>query len=221
MRIVGASLAFAGLLLAQGNPAQSKPPKLEGVYESIGKSETLGGLMDLGRLEDLRLLPAAADKMKSVDLKEDAERLCLPVGPFRMMAGEHVRVEFAPSPPGLLYLFYQDISHGHMRLIHLDRAHPAGLAPSWLGDSTAKWEGDTLVIDTVGFNDRTWLNDKGAPHTGALHLTERVRVLNGGAALEYKVTAEDPGALAQPFTYVRYYRKSATEIAEDFCQVPE
>ena len=215
-------MAAALVLPAQLGFGQASRPLPTGVYESIPDGATLpGGLRNSGSPSDVSLQPSAAEKMKSVNLKEDADRLCLPVGPFRMMSGEHVRIEFAPSPPKLLYLFYEDISHGHMRLIHLDRAHPAKVEPTWLGDSTGKWEGDTFVIDTIGFNDRTWLNQKGAPHSDALHLIERIRPVLNGDALEYKVTAEDPKALTQPYTYTRYYQKSPTEIREDFCEVPE
>jgi hypothetical protein len=90
-----------------------------------------------------------------------------------------------------------------------------------MGNSTGKWEGDTFVIDMIGFSDRIWLNEKGAPHSEALHLTERIRPVLDGAALEYKVTADDPKALAQPYTYARYYQKSSTEIHEDTCKVPD
>jgi hypothetical protein len=223
MNPIGRIVLTAALILpARLVFGQAAGPALTGVYESISAADTLpGGLKNSGSPSEVTLQPAAAEKMKSVNLKEDADRLCLPVGPFRMMAGEHVRIEFAPSAPGLLYLFYEDISHGHMRLIHFDRPHPARLEPTWLGDSTGKWEGDTFVIDTVGFNDRTWLNKNGAPHSDALHLTERIRLVLNGTALEYKVTAEDPKALMRPYTYTRYYQKSPTEIREDFCEVPE
>ena len=87
-----------------------------------------------------------------------------------------------------------------------------------MGDSVGRWEGGTLVVDTVGFNDRTWLNDAGAQHSDALHLVERIRPLLDGKYLEYKVTAEDPKTLAKPYTYTRYYEKLKTEIQDDVCE---
>ena len=72
-----------------------------------------------------------------------------------------------------------------------------------------------------GFNERTWLNDTGAQHTDALHLIERIRPVLGGKYLEYKVTADDPKALAKPSTYVRYCEKLTTEIMEDVCEDEE
>jgi hypothetical protein len=73
-------------------------------------------------------------------------------------------------------------------------------------------------VDTTGFNDRTWLNEEGAQHSGALHLVERIRPVLGGQYLEYKMTAEDPKALSKPYTYVRYFKKLDSEVLDDPCQ---
>jgi len=71
-------------------------------------------------------------------------------------------------------LFEDDIpSH---REVYLDgRAHPKDPNPAWMGHSIGHWEGDTLVVDTVGFNDRSWLDGQGHPHTEMMHVTERLR----------------------------------------------
>ena len=190
---------------------------LAGIYESVPASQLPGGLKHTGDPGLVALQPGAEALMKAADLKEDAAKLCLPVGPFRMMARDHVKVELAPAP-GLLVMFFEDISHGHMRNIHLGPPHPGKATPSWMGDSIGAWDGDTLVIDTTGFNDRTWLNELGAPHSPALHLVERIRPLRGGAILEYTVTADDPQMLTAPYTYVRYYRKTTEERADVFCE---
>jgi len=87
----------------------------------------------------------------------------------------------------------------------------------WFGDSIAHWDKDTLVIDAVDFNERTWLNDSGAQHSEALHTVERMRPLRGGQFLEYKMTAEDPQVLAKPYTYVRYFKKIDRELEDNNC----
>jgi hypothetical protein len=85
------------------------------------------------------------------------------------------------------------------RQIYLDgRDHPKDLDPSWTGHSIGKWEGDTLVIDTIGFNDKTWLGEA-APHTDKLHLTTKLRRPDLGH-LEIETTVDDPGALKKPWT---------------------
>jgi hypothetical protein len=108
-----------------------------------------------------------------------------------------------------------------MRKINLNREHPPKFEANWMGDSVGRWDGNTLVIDTVGFNDRTWLNNAGAPHSDALHLVERIRPVLDGKYLEYKVTAEDPKNLTRPATYTRYYEKLKTEIQENVCEDQE
>ena len=140
------------------------------------------------------------------------------VGPFRMMARDDARFELLPTADRITMLF-ENTALGNKREIYLGRAeHAAKLAPSYLGDSIGRWDGDTLVIDTVGFNDFTWLNDAGAPHSEALRLVERIRPLPGGQVLEYQVTADDREALAKPYTYTRYFQRSGTELQEDFCE---
>lgn len=80
---------------------------------------------------------------------------------------------------------------------------------------------DTLVVDTIGFNTRTWLNDAGAQHSEALHLIEHIRPILKGQFLEYEMTAADPMALAKPYTYRRYFEKLSTEIGENVCRDAE
>lgn len=192
-------------------------PDLHGVYQSIPDGATLpGGLKNAGSPAGLALLPEAARQAKTVDLKQDPWKMCQPVGPFRMMAKDQTKFELVQVNTMMVMLF-EDLSHGMMRPIYLKRGHPAKIEQTWLGDSVGRWEGDTLVVDTVGFNDQTWLNEEGVPHSEALHLVERIRPILRGQYLEYKVTAEDPKALAQPHTYTRYYKKLDTEIADDVC----
>jgi hypothetical protein len=205
-------------MAAQKDRDNAAAPRLAGVYQSIPAGTALaGGLQNTGSPEAILLLPAAAEHVKSVDLTQDPERLCQPLGPFRMMAREGLKIELADARNALVMLF-EDVSHGHIRTIHMNRPHPENVAATWQGDSVGGWEGDTLVIDTVGFNDRTWLNSAGAQHSDALHLVERVKPVHGGKYLEYRVTAEDPQALAKPYTYIRYFEKVRAEIQEDVCE---
>ena len=84
------------------------------------------------------------------------------------------------------------------RNVYMDgRPHPKDLKPSWYGHSIGKWEGDTLVVDTVGFNERFWLTREGVPHTSQLHLIEKFSRPNHDQ-LKYEATVDDPGAYTQP-----------------------
>jgi hypothetical protein len=86
--------------------------------------------------------------------------------------------------------------------------HSADPKPSWYGESVGHYEnGDTLVVDTIGLNDKTYVDNYRTPHTTALHTVERFRILDGGNTLEVNVRVEDPGAFAMPWNAVQRYRR--------------
>jgi len=211
---------------AQGTRAGASPD-LAGVYQAIPNGTTLpGGLKNSGSPGEISLLPKAVAQAKTINLKDDPLRMCQPIGQFRMMARDGVKIELAPAT-GLLAMLYENALLGVLRIIYLNRGHVPHVVdgpepgqepgPTWLGDSIGRWEGDTLLVDTVGLNTRTWLNDAGAQHTEALHLIEKIRPVLGGQYLEYKMTAEDPNVLAKPYTYTRYFKKLDTEIVDEIC----
>jgi hypothetical protein len=209
VKVAIAVILFGCVLSA---PAQT-PPDLTGVYQSIPNGTTLpSGRRNQGSPAEV------ASRIKSLDPKQDPAKICQVIGPFRMMARDETRIEIIPESYMIMMLF-EDTAHGHLRTLNLYRPHPSKLGEgTWLGDSSAHWEAGTLVVDTVGFNDRTWLNDQGAQHSDALHLVERIRPILSGKYLEYKVAADDPKALAKPYTYTRYYEKVKSEIKEDICE---
>jgi hypothetical protein len=213
--VCAVSAIFSAAAFSETAPAS---PDLTGVYQSISADTVLtGGLKNSGSPSAVPLTPAARDQLKSIDPKTDPGRICLPIGPFRMMASDRVKIELAPGP-GYWVMMFEDISRGHMRVIYTMRDHPAKFEPAWLGDSIGRWDGSTLVVDSTGFSDRVWLNEAGAQHSEGLHLTERIRPILKGKYLEYKVTAQDPKALTKPYTYTRYFEKLGSEIMEDFCE---
>lgn len=215
-------MALAPIAIAQksGSGAAAALPHLSGVYQAIPAGTVLaGGLRNAGSPMDIVLTSAGQERMKNVDVALDPEKMCQPIGPFRMMAKERTKIEIVAAPAlQAIVMLFEDISHGYIRTIFLNRVHPEKVAPTWQGDSVGRVENDVLVIDTIGFNDRTWLNDAGALHSDALHLVERIRPILGGRYLEYKVTADDREVLAKPYTYTRYYERLTSEIAEDVCE---
>jgi hypothetical protein len=92
---------------------------------------------------------------------------------------------------------------GRARHIWLNAPHSANPKPSWYGESVGRYEGDTLVVDTIGFNGRTFVDSYRTPHTDKLHVVERFRLINGGNTLEVAFTVEDPGAFHQPWSGTR------------------
>ena len=92
---------------------------------------------------------------------------------------------------------------GRVRHIWLDVPHSANPKPSWYGESVGHYDGDTLVVDTIGFNDKTFVDSYRTPHTDKLHVVERFRLIEGGNTLEVAFTVEDPGAFYQPWSGTR------------------
>jgi hypothetical protein len=93
------------------------------------------------------------------------------------------------------------------RRIHMNVPHSANPKPSWYGESVGHYEGDTLVVDTIGFNDRTFVDNYRTPHTTQLHVIERIRMIDGGKTLETKIWVEDPGAYNMPWTARSTWRR--------------
>jgi len=117
-----------------------------------------------------------------------------------------------------VYIF--DVGGPHTyRTIYMDgRTHPSQWTPSFYGHSIGWWEGDTLVVDTTGFNEGFWLDRRGLPHTEALHTIERFTRSNA-ATIAYRVTVDDPGAYTAPWTANFNLRwENGTELFEYVCQ---
>ena len=94
-----------------------------------------------------------------------------------------------------------------VRRIYLDVPHSANPKPSWYGESVGHYEGDTLVVDTIGLNDKTFVDNYRTPHTEKLHVVERWRLIDGGKTLEVNVTVEDPDTFNEPWSAIQRYRR--------------
>jgi hypothetical protein len=176
------------------------PPSLSGTW----KNQYTPNLADaLGK--EPPFTPLGAERWRTVDTSKDPTGFCLPPGPSRAFT--------APFPFILMqqgdmisFLFeYQTL----WRVVYLDgRSHPADIAdyPDFMGHSIGKWEGDTLVIDTVGMNERSWLDTAGHEHSGKLHLTERIKKLDNNR-LEWTATFEDPLFFSKPWSITRTFTR--------------
>jgi len=109
-------------------------------------------------------------------------------------------------------------AHTFRQIFTDGRKHPEDPSPTWYGHSIGRWEGDTLVIDTIGINDKFWLDSKGTPHTEQLHLVEKW-TRTDYATLTRVVTIDDPGAFTKPFdvTYTAKLGTPDSEIFEYIC----
>ncbi len=162
--------------------------------------------------EALPLQPWAAELTRKRMSKDDPEANCLPTGVPRIAPYPWKIVQ---TPTLIVFLFEGNI-HSYRQIFMDRRDHPKDLDPTWYGDSIGHWEGDTLVIDTIGFNDKFWFDFAGHPHTEKLHITERYRRPDL-AHLESEVTVDDPGAYTKPFTLYGHFPLQNTEIMEYIC----
>ena len=187
-------------------------PDLSGVWGSDRPFVVdIAGALPKG--ETLPLNDWAKNVMRTRRSKDDPEAQCLPTGVPRMAP---YPMKFLQMPKLFVILFEGNI-HSY-RQIFLDRKeHPKDANPNWYGDSIGHWEDDALVVDTVGFNDRTWFDFAGHPHTERLHTVERLRRTDFGT-IEYKVTIDDPGAYTRPFTLVGHLPLQVNgEVMEYIC----
>jgi hypothetical protein len=143
---------------------------------------------------------------------------CKPSGTSRQFLTPY-GVEFVElADAQRLYIF--DIGGPHtFRTVYMDgRSHPADFAPTYYGHSIGWWDGDTLVVDTIGFNERFWLDRRGLPHTNQMHTIEKFTRTHQNA-IAYEITVDDPGAYTAPWTGKFNLRwEAGTELFEYMCQ---
>ena len=162
------------------------------------------------------MLPWAVDVMKerrANNGRDQPSAHCLPDDPTPTIP---LLRKFVQTPGLLVQLFEQE---PHYRQIFLDgRAHPNDLDPTWMGHSVGRWEKDTLVVDTVGFNDKSWIFfPAGFPHTGMLHMVERYRRPDLGH-LAVDLTVDDPGTFTTPIVWhMTWELAPGEEILEAIC----
>jgi hypothetical protein len=151
------------------------------------------------------LQPWAAARREATDFEvEETGQVCRPTG--LLMAAQNRGFQLVVSP-GRITTIGQGIHTGAIRRIYLNREHPKNPPLTSLGDSVAHWEGDTLVVDTIGFDDKSFLSLDATRHSTELHVVERWRLILDGAYLEKRWTVDDPRALKAPYTFTRYHKK--------------
>jgi hypothetical protein len=218
-----AVLGFSAILFAQTGkrseagkvPAGDSTQNLSGVWVARdGQGPAL-----LTNLKEEPPMTVWGKEQLSVNAtRKDPHAKCDPAGVPRAYLSARP-IEFIETANRVL-VFYEE--YHDWRQIWMDgRALPTNSAATDNGYSVGRWEGDTLVVETVSFNDRTWLDNVGHPHSEALHVTEHIKRINR-AALQIAFTIEDPKDYSKPWTSApRIFRlKPGNELAEDFC-VPD
>jgi hypothetical protein len=178
-------------------------PDLSGVWWSPAT-------VDGGKPEFLPWAQALAKERADNNRKDSPQTHCLPAAVLRVGPV----YQFVQSKDFLIEISDDDSPGFHQ--IYLDgRPHPKDPNPAWYGHNTGRWEGDTLVVDRVAFNDEVWLDQELHPHSEKLHVVERYRRPDVGH-LETEITVEDPGTVAKPYTIKRVSELAPTEEIYEF-----
>ena len=124
-------------------------------------------------------------------------------------------IHFIQTPSKVV--IYNELN-AQVRRIHLNVPHSANLKPSWYGESVGRYEGDELVVNTVGLNDRTYVDNYRTPHTEQIHVVEQFKMIEDGKTLQALVTVTDPGAFNMPWSGLQRWRRVADRpMVENLC----
>jgi hypothetical protein len=240
-------LACAGLVIASTSVAQpamvpdfsgiwnhgaAPAPGLPGVqqdarYVQRGSRTADGTRQDplpaIAELNDPLLLPWTRNVLKNIVDRRLAGEIILPPRSLCWPNGVPGTVVLGRNPLEIVQTKDMIVLHNmegpEVRRIHLGVPHSKDVKPSWYGESVAHYEGNTLVVDTIGLNTKTRVDDFLTPHTEALHVVERYRMLDDGNTVELTFTVEDPGTFTRPYTGARILRRQApaTRFIEVYC----
>jgi len=151
--------------------------------------------------EELRKANERALSGKVVSIPKER---CWPVGVPAFLLYPATPVYFLQTPGEISMIWMQD---HQVRRVYLNVPHTANPKPSWFGESVGRYEGDALVIDTIGVSTKTFVDNYKTPHTEQLHVTERFRLIEDGKTMEVNVRVEDPGAFTMPWNASQRYRR--------------
>ena len=183
-------------------PVQRLP---DGTVDMTGLWVGGGSEADLERQGGLQpgeipVLPWVKEHMAKLVITSDPSSYCLPMGIPRMAPYPWRVVQDPPYKRAThLYILNEGNIHTYRQIFMDGRKHPAEPEGTWFGHSIGRWDGDTLVIDSVGFNGKVWMDRRGHPQTPQMHIVERFTRVNLGN-LAREVLIDDPGAYSKPFT---------------------
>ena len=213
---------------ADGKPNWTAPvprtpdgkPDLSGLWRPELTPYRFDVIQDVKDEEIFRPGAEALFLKRAVNLRHDNPVThCLPAGPQAIFAAGSTRFYRIVQSPNVVALLYE---LGDFRQIYTDgRELPKDPSPTWMGYSIGHWEGDTLVVETAGFNDRTWLDMVGHPHSERLRVTEKFRRADFGH-MQVQVTYDDPETLTRPLTLsVAVNYAADTDMLEYVCNEDE
>ncbi len=191
----------------------NNPPPETRAYQNSTYTAEPPAMTEWARAQYELARPTFGSRSVPVAETNDPVYQCFPPGTPRVYL-HPFPMEIIQLPGRVMMVFEYD--HLIRQIFTDGRGHRDDLAPGWMGDSTGYWDGDTLVVETVNFNDKTWIDREGVPHSEQLQVVERIRRV-GADELQIDITIEDPVALTEPWVGQRFYRRVDWSIEEFMC----
>lgn len=218
-----ASAAFccplAGAQAADGDVSppdpMSDPRNFEGTWTDLPTNNPFLLGIDLPYKPEAQNIAAARlEWFKEGHANANPHLTCRPTG-VQGVTSPKGPVLIVQTPEKLVFISEED---REVRKVYFEDEHPADLQPSYSGDAIAHWDGDTLVIDTVGFNGKGQLDEVGNPHGTQLHMVQRITKSDDGNYLEQEITFTDPEYYEEPFTKTRTWQRiSGVKLTDYDC----
>ena len=208
-------------------PSGPGPVTFDRAYPFIdNRASRRSGKSATNRVADLSnpiLQPWVREELRKVNQRALSEMMlwtpkerCWPIGVPGWLLYPVRPLRFLQTPKQVVMIWEEDQMVRH---VYLTDQHSPNVKPSWFGESIGHYEnGDTLVVDTIGLNTRTFVDSYQTPHTEQLHVVERYRIVDDGKALEVTARVEDPGAFTTPWTALQRYRRNEdAPLGEEVC----
>jgi len=203
-------------------PGGPSPTRSDPAHPYVPNNSGAQPTFRVADLSNPNLKPWAREIMKKENEKVLAGKIgftarssCRPAGVpgFMMFIIEPIFFVQSPNKVLMIHSGNEEVRH-----IYLDVPHSENPKPSWYGESVGHYEGDTLVIDTIGLNDKTFVDNYRTPHTEKLHVVERWKMMDDGKMLEVDIRVEDPDAFNAPWSAIQRYRRAQPRpLGEEAC----
>ena len=210
------------LIPIEGSPLFQQDPARPFVSNQV-RART--GQQPTYRIADLSSNPNVKQWAKDIMKKDNDEVIagkiaytarssCKPAGVpgFNLFGFQPTFFVQTPNKVTIIYSGDQQVRH-----VYLNVPHSPNVTPSWYGESVGRYEGDTLVIDTIGLNTKTHVDNFRTPHSEKLHVVERWKLVENGKALEVTFTVDDPDTYYQPWSAKQLYRQAEGPMTEQVC----
>jgi hypothetical protein len=202
-------------------PDAAKPVTFDPAHPYVPNNARKQATFRIADLTDPNLKPWAKERMRKANeavltgkIAFTPRSSCMPAGVPAFMLFIVEPIFFVQSLKEVAIIYTGD---AQVRHVYLDQPHSVNPKPSWYGESIGHYDGDALVIDSLGFNEKTFVDNYRTPHTGKLHVVERWKLVEDGRFLETKFVVDDPDTFVQPWSGAQRYRRVRETMTEQVC----